>query len=165
MTSVQVPLSQGLEALVDAADAARVHVSKWSARRSGSKVYACRVETRQGVQRPIYLHRFLLNPGPGLVVDHINANGLDNRRANLRIVTTKENAMTAHKQSPTTGFRGVVEWRTQGRVRYRAYIRPDRHNRWLGLFETAEAAAHAYDEAAKVTYGAAADLNFPRRVR
>lgn len=54
----------------------------------------------------LFLHRFLLNPKPGEIIDHINRNGLDNRRSNLRIVSASENSVNS-KTSSSTGEKNI----------------------------------------------------------
>ena len=62
------------------------------------KFYARKNVKRNGKWKYVYLHRLIMNALPSFVVDHINGNGLDNRRENLRITTQRENA-AAHRQS------------------------------------------------------------------
>jgi hypothetical protein len=80
----RIPLDRGLVALLDAADLPRAATLRWRAEwcsfpRKGGK---WRVASR--AKRPVYLHRFLLGADPDEVVSHVNGDGLDNRRANLR---------------------------------------------------------------------------------
>lgn len=89
------------------------------------------------------LHRLILNAQPGEEVDHVNHNPLDNRRANLRIVTTSQNQQnrTGPTAASTTGVRGVT-WQ-KDRQKYKAHIKVDRRKRFLGYFSTVEAAEQA----------------------
>jgi hypothetical protein len=79
----RIPLTQGKEAVIDAADLPRVAALAWHAdySRAARRWYA--VHTRPDDRR-LYLHRFLLGAGPDEIVSHVNGDGLDNRRANLR---------------------------------------------------------------------------------
>ena len=94
-------------------------------------------------------------------VDHINHDGLDNRRANLRPATPRQNN---HNERPRTGssspFKGVA-WDGRWRGRWQAHIAIDGRRQSLGRFPTEEAAARAYDAAALATQGEYAWLNFP----
>src|SRR4051812_28347169 len=87
---IRVPLSKGLFAIIDAADAAMVLAFNWYAD-CGQRIYAARrihnPETSKGTK--VYMHRFIF--GCGDCVDHRNNDGLDNRRANLRSATTAQN--------------------------------------------------------------------------
>lgn len=159
---MHVPLSKGFVALVDGADYERVmahgpwHVWLSSARRP----YARRVQrTGYGYRARdigIGLHNFLTG---WKLVDHINGDGLDNRRANLRAATPAQNAANQRLSSrSTSGFKGVTR---QG-SRWRAYIAPGGRTLWLGTFDSPEAAARAYDEAAIEHFGEFARTNFPR---
>ena len=95
----------------------------------------------------------------GSEVDHINRDKLDNRRSNLRLVTHTQNCVNASlRVTNTSGFKGVNFYR--GKY-WRAYIRVNYRHISLGFFPTAEAAARAYDEAAREHFGEFAFLNFP----
>lgn len=155
MAAIEVPLSQGRVALIDDADAELVLGHRWYMQSHHGNRYAMR-RVRNGGQRAVQpLHR-LLTGWP--LVDHINGNGLDNRRANLREATHAENMRNRRmSRNNTSGFKGVV---LEG-SRWRARIRFDRQRVSLGAFATAEEAANAYDAAARELHGEFAALNFP----
>lgn len=97
-TFVEVKLTKGYVAKVSIEDYARVSAHRWCASvegRQGKKVYAIRWKSVNGVQRKIRMHRFILDLPDGLrdprVVDHLNDDGLDNRRENLEVITQEEN--------------------------------------------------------------------------
>lgn len=155
MNSITVPISAGKFTLIDTDDYEHVTAFKWTAKRNGSRWYAHRrVLGANGRYQHISLHRFLLDAPPGLEVDHINGDGLDNRRANLRLGTKMQNlGNQGLRSSNTSGYKGVYpignHW---GAKLVRQY---------LGFFDTAELAARAYDTAARLRYGEFARLNFP----
>ena len=118
----RVPLSKGLVALVDDADAERVTRFKWHAVRRGRVVHAMRTAKRDGGRATVYLHRWLLDAPAGLEVDHRNGNGLDNRRENLRLCTHAQNAVNHRRDSARkiSQFHGVC-W-NERRNRWRVVI-------------------------------------------
>lgn len=155
--TVEVPLSRGLVAIVDDADADAVRRFSWCVRPGTRTWYAVRSlllpDGRRAWQR---MHRFITGYA---VTDHVNGNGLDNRRANLRPATPSENSQNKRKALGTTSrFKGVT--RDGGRWVARIKVAGDLHT--LGRFVDEVAAAHAYDEAARVEFGGFAALNFPR---
>ena len=83
-----IPLTQKKVALVDAVDYERVNRYRWCAGRVGNQWYAY----RKHYGKTLRMHQFIMNPPKGMVVDHANGNGLDNRRDNLRLCTKLENA-------------------------------------------------------------------------
>jgi len=95
------------------------------------------------------MHREVIKVGCGLVVDHINHNGLDNRKSNLRVATRWQNAQNRRKTSKRTAsiYKGV-SWNKRDK-RWFAEIRVNDKCRDLGYFEDETAAAKAYDEAAR----------------
>ena len=100
----------------------------------------------------IYLHRLITNAEPGQIVDHINRDGLDNRRANLRLCSRSQNNGNRHRnQNNTSGFKGV-SW-CQKRRAWTACISRDSRTLHLGSFETPEEAHSAYCSAALEYFG------------
>ena len=112
-----VPLTKGYTALIDADDVPLVEDWNWHAVVGATTVYAARGMSAGGKSRTIILHRVLISAPDGMDVDHINGDGLDNRRANLRIATRMENLCNKSIYcNNKSGFKGVY-W--------------DRHNkRW-----------------------------------
>lgn len=107
----------------------------------------------------ILLKNLIMNPPAGMVVIHTNGDWLDLRRKNLRVVTLAVAAGTRRRKHPNrTGYKGVLEKRPG---RFIAHIRVGYQLRHLGTFDSAEAAARAYDEAAAREHGELASLNFP----
>lgn len=141
-------------ALVDEEDAERVGALRWHGSASRHTVYAVRAERgTDGKQHRLAMHRFVLGIGPSdMHVDHINQNGLDNRKSNIRVCEPWQNRARAIVFGKTrTGYRGVSPvHRGNG---YRAQIKVRGVPIYLGLFPTAELAAAAYAGAAKVAFG------------
>lgn len=156
--TAEIPLSQGLVALVDAEDAARVVAAgKWHVRVQSRTTYANRnIRRDDGRWTTLNMHTFITG-WPR--VDHINGNGLDNRRANLRPATHAQNQRNKGLQSNnTSGFKGVC-WDAP-RGRWHAKICLNGRTIFLGRFDEAEEAARAYDAAAVRYFGEFARLNF-----
>lgn len=156
-STVEVPLTQGKVALIDAADADDILQYKWCY----TGRYAARALPRnRKPKKHISMHQQLMKPPPGFEVDHINRNGLDNRRSNMRVVTHAQNAKNLSlRKNNTSGFHGISFRSDIGK--WCAQIRDNGRKRYLGLYATAEDAARAYDAAAKAINGEFATLNFP----
>ena len=119
-------------------------------------------------KKKIRLHHFLLGNEPGTVIDHIDGNTLNNQRSNLRRCSHAEN-MRNRKQkgrNNTSGYKGVYYYSAQKHIhmkkRWAARIDKDNKVIFLGYFDTAEAAARAYDNAAIEYHGEFAKLNFSK---
>lgn len=140
-------ITQGYTTIVDPDDAGLLQDRAWYAnrRRKPSGTYVSVSGFRD--RKTIYLHREILKTD-GLV-DHVNGDPLDNRRANLRPATPRQNAAN-RKGSNRSLPKGVSI--TRGRIR--AIIVADGRHRFLGYFKTVEAADAAYRDAAKAMHGA-----------
>ena len=151
------PIHRGEFVAIDDEDLPLVEPYYWAARRTNTSIYAIN-GYHDGIYRPLHMHRLILNAPKGLFVDHINGNGLDNRRCNLRLCTASQNQAN-RRRLPTnkTGHRGVC----RVGVKWQAGIKKDGRSRHLGWFATAEEAGRAYDAAAKELFGEFAQLNFP----
>lgn len=152
----EIPLTRGLVALVDDEDYDLVKDISWSASsvKYGGRCYARRWVPGTGATQG--MHALLTGYA---LTDHINGNGLDNRRANLREATHAENCRNRRKGSRnTSGFIGV-SWHTQ-RGKWRAQIKVQGRTRSLGMFLDPEDAARAYDAAAREHFGEFAAQNF-----
>lgn len=120
--------------------------------------YAVRRIRVGGEQRILFMHRVILGTPNGSYTDHINGDKLDNRRENLRVCTTLENARNQGLQrNNTSGFKGVT-WNKNDR-RWRAQLMCSGKAFFLGNHKTREAAALAYNKAAIELYGKFARLN------
>lgn len=150
--TVEISLSKGKVAVVDLSDYEFVRQYRWHL--GGTGRYVART-VRHGVQS--LLHRDLLGAAPGIQVDHVNHDGLDNRRCNIRLATPSQNKAHHRQRRGATGFVGVYEDKRRGT--FTARIGND--NRRIGAFTTAEEAARARDAAAIERWGAFAVLNFP----
>lgn len=154
-----IPLTQGYEAIVDDADFEWLSQFKWC---YSSKGYA----VRRGQQKALLMHRVILQTPSSLDTDHINRNRLDNRRSNLRIVTTSQNLMnktkmTGHSSSIYKGVSLLTPRETQRLHPWRACIRFGSRFIHIGLFLDEIEAAKAYDAKARELFGEFAYLNFP----
>jgi hypothetical protein len=161
-----IPLSQGQVALVDDEDYARLNEFRWFAHKSRKTFYAFR-NYRDTQRRIGLMHREILGAAPGQMVDHRNRNGLDNQRANLRFATVQQNNHNAALRADNaTGFKGVhCRTRTKSARKYQAYIAFGGRVEYLGVYEDAAQAAHAYDARARELFGEFAHTNFPQEVR
>lgn len=160
MPTLRIPLTQGLVTLVDEADHEQVVAAgRWSAHRDCNTFYATRNARRDdGSYAMVALHTFLTG---WPLIDHINGDGLDNRRANLRQATHAENMRNRRIGSNnTSGFKGVSLHKASGR--WVAQICADNVRHHLGYHDTPTEAAIAYDAAARELHGEFAWLNFPK---
>lgn len=147
----KLPLSRGYEAVVDDVDYPLVSQHKWYAIPKGNGlVYA----VRDSMDKKIYLHRAIMQPeNSHQIVDHINHNCLDNRRENLRIVTSTQNQQNSRgHRNKTSKYRGVY-WNSQ-RSKWESKIRvPSGKRIHLGAFSDENEAAQAYKSASMKYHG------------
>ena len=148
-----ITLTKGRVAMIDAADVPLVEGWNWTAQISGQNAYAIRGERRpNGGHGTIRLHRVIMGDCSGCEIDHINGNGLDNRRANLRVASHGENMRNRRiNTNNSSGYKGVC-W-CERSSQWLAQIRISGRRRHLGYFPTKEAAGEAYAKAAAELHG------------
>ena len=156
--SSQITLSCGSVVLIDVCD---IHLSasrKWRFRRSGG-VRSYEYVTANTDAKQLFLHREIMCASPGQVVDHINEDRLDNRRANLRFVTLTQNMRNRKKHSSgvSSRFKGVCSTKSR---RWKAFIRNGEKQLYLGTFDNESEAAYAYDMASLQLHGEFGRRNF-----
>lgn len=139
-------------ALIDRIDVARVAGRRWRLTRDGYVVSGSGREL-------VWLHRVVARTPVGSFTDHRNHNRLDNRRANLRVCSYRENNCNQRQRRSGSGYRGV--YRTP-RGRFRAQIRVWGRLMQLGSYGSPEEAACAFDNAARRFHGEFARPNFGR---
>ena len=145
-------------AIVDAADYERVSQHRWCCDKARNTFYA-----RAWIGgRMVRLHTFLVSPPPGMMADHRNGDGLDNRRENLRVATASQNGANRHRTRGTSRYLGVC-WSEQ-KQRWRALISDGTKRLAIGVFRSELEAAQAYDRKATEIHGEFARLNFPTEV-
>jgi hypothetical protein len=147
-----VPLTRGLEAIIDASDIPLVEGKNWAALVRGRKVYAGRSVWNNGTNDCDLMHRTIAGAEPDILVDHIDGNGLNNRRGNLRPASRSQNAMNADAHSDSlSGIKGV-HWSKQ-HGRWKAEICARGKRKHIGLYDTPTEAAAAYRAAAERLHG------------
>jgi hypothetical protein len=151
----QISLTQGKVALVDDEDFERLSAFRWHVHDANGKIYARRTCLLSESHRHEYMHHAVL--GFGVRTDHRDGDGLNNTRLNLRPCTQSQNMANS---PPREGrrFKGI-EHLSSGR--FRAVIAKDGKRTRLGIFDSEEEAARAYDQRARETFGEFARLNFP----
>jgi len=138
----EILLTQGKVALVDDEDFESLNAFKWHAKKSHNAFYAMRNSPRiNGKRHHIRMHREIINTPDGMETDHIDRNGLNNQRSNLRVVTNQQNQFNRNPK----GY--YFHKPTQ---KFQAQIWLNGKNIYLGLFETALEAQASYLKAKKI---------------
>jgi hypothetical protein len=155
----EIKLTQGKVAIVDDEDFEYLNQWKWYANNLCGKFYAVRNnwENKKFISQ-LLMHRHIMNPTKGLVVDHCNGDTLNNTKSNLRVCTYSQNRMNSVKTIYNkSGYKGVC-WHKTGN-KWVSKIEINKTVHYLGLFSDLKEAAKAYNDAAIKFYGEFAKLN------
>ncbi len=152
----RIPLTRGKFAIVDADDYYRLAEFRWQAVSGFNTIYA----SGSVAGKTVNMHRWIMDAPDHLVVDHIDHNGLNNCKANLRLCTTAQNIRNSLSiKGATSKYKGV-SW-DKIRRKWHVGVRLNNKRHYVGYFTDEIAAAKAYDEKAKVLHREFACLNFP----
>ena len=148
MEAIKVKLSNGHDTLIDWEDRGLMDWFTWHAARDHGNIYVRAGTKKAGLNTLINLHRLIMCAGNGMQVDHINGNGLDNRKCNLRICTHAQNQrnQSVRQGNYSSKYKGVHYCKTE-KV-WRAAIRVNGVRIHLGQYKTELEAARVYDKAA-----------------
>lgn len=140
----KIELTQNQFALVDNSDFAELNKHKWCANKYGNRFYAVRnSKTVEGKKKTILMHVEIMKTPKGFDTDHIDIDGLNNQKKNLRICTRSQNGMNkkAYKTN-RSGLKGVSWCKNQNK--WKSRIAVDKKTIHLGYFESKENAYEAY---------------------
>lgn len=149
----KIKLTQNKVALVDNSDYEKINKYKWCLFHHHNTFYAVRNSKKsEGRKRRLYMHRVIAGTPEDKETDHINGDGLNNQRKNLRICNHSENQRNKSRyKSNTSGYKGVF-WHNIGK-KWLASIRIKGIQKHLGLFKTKIEAYEAYCIACKKHHG------------
>ena len=157
-----IPLTKGKEAIVDDEDFEWLSQWKWCTKvswRGNTEIfYAVRGKGPRKAMKIFKIHRVIMNAKPGQIIDHINGDGLDNRRCNLRFVTASQNSWNTRPGGRgSSRFKGV-SW-SKPKKKWRAYINLNNRQQHINHCELELQAAFAYNIRAILLFGEYACLN------
>lgn len=148
----EIQLTRGRVALVDDEDYERLNQYKWCVLPGRRTIYA----RRKG--NPSLMHHYIMGKIKGLEIDHINGNGLDNQKKNLRHCTHAENSRNSRSYTGNSCYKGV-SWKVRSET-WIAQIKVNGKLIHLGTFSDEKKAALSYDKAARKHFGEFARCNF-----
>jgi hypothetical protein len=153
-----IPLSGGMVALVDDSDYESLRGRVWRTSRTDHRLYAVTDSRSRGVRTFAYMHRLIMKAESQEVVDHIDGDGLNNQRVNLRCCKQHQNlANSARRSDNTSGYKGV-SW-SAPMAKWMAMHMFNGERLYLGCFQTPIGAALAYDKSLRERCGEFARTN------
>ena len=163
----EIITSNGYRVKVDDEDYSELAKYNWKAKRrtEGRTMYAyAKIYSQEEKRRvQISMHRLIMGFPEGKQVDHIDWDGLNNQKSNLRICTANDNCRWVRPRS-NTGYLGVSRQEYKKNdgtlsVSYKSAIKANGVQYWLGTFKTLQAAVSAYNNKAQELFGEFANIN------
>lgn len=152
-------LTQNQLCEVDEPDLKLLGKYRWYADKGHNTYYAkTNIKQEDGKRKRLKMHQLLMRTPKGMHTDHINHDGLDNRRENLRVCTASQNQMNSRLRKGSTSKYKGVHW-NKSKKRWCVRIKLNGKRKHLGYFTTEQEAALAYNKAAKEHFGKYANLN------
>lgn len=156
----RILLTRGKFALVDDSDFEWLSQWKWQCTESHGNYYATRRQKIEGKYQYIKMHRVIIDAPGSMMVDHVDGNGLNNERRNLRLTDATGNARNTRARAGSSSRYKGVAW-DKGMKAWRAFIVVRKTMKHLGCFEDEKFAARVHDKAAVEYHGEFARENFP----
>lgn len=154
----KIRLTNGKYTLVDDEDFEYLNKWNWYADEIGNTTYVKRKQKIEGKVLTFYMHRVIMNPRKGKLVDHKNRNGLDNQKHNLRECNKGQNQINQRSQKNSSSKYLGVHW-DKSRGKWSANCCKDYKHNHCGRFNSEIDAAKAYNKKALELHGEFANLN------
>jgi hypothetical protein len=152
---MEIKTKSGHTILIDDEDWNLVRGYTWCVVVLNTNQYArtsCRIN---GKVKHTYMHRLIMGNKQGMIIDHVDRNGLNNTKGNLRFCTNSQNLCNAISRKGISMYKGVCKRNNQ----WVARCNKNRNSHFLGYFSTELEAAIAYNKAAIELHGEFARLN------
>jgi hypothetical protein len=150
----QIPLSKDMFSTIDDEDLSLISSRKWYVVGPIRGIFYARTGRGANI---LYMHRLLMQAPKHVLIDHIDGDGLNNRRINLRPATHKENMRNSKKPvGCASQYKGVTWFKGRWKVTV--------NKQFVGYFDTEIEAARVYDASIREHFGEFARLNFPQQV-
>ncbi len=153
----EVILTHGYKAIVDDIDIVKIKDYTWRIYSNWKVKYAVTNGYVNGKRTTIRMHRLVVNAKPNEKIDHINGNGLDNRKINLRRCTSSQNMGNISKRLGSSKYKGVCWGKKENK--WRAKISYAGRQYHLGFYMSEKEAALAYNKKAKELFKEFARIN------
>lgn len=160
---IKIPLTKGQWLTIDEADWELVKGYKWALNGTVGKYYAVTSFGPRRERTTLKIHRLIMNPEIVRVfVDHIDGDGLNNSRSNLRLCSISQNCMNQKLRTTNkSGYKGVclISRQIGSERSYCSQIGFNGKKKFIGYFATPKEAAIAYNKQAELLHGKFARLN------